>query len=40
MKWKGFGRKQSWPNWSNILAFFLEKLRKTTEKPQSGFFMS
>jgi hypothetical protein len=29
MKWKGFGRKQTWANRGNIPPLYLEGLRKT-----------
>jgi hypothetical protein len=31
MKWKGFGRKRSWPNFKVFFGIHLEGLRKTTK---------
>jgi hypothetical protein len=40
MNWKGYGRKQSWPNLRYYPSICLEGPRKTTKKPQSGQLVS
>jgi hypothetical protein len=40
MKYKGFGRKRSWPNYKVLSCHWLEGAEESHEKPQSGFPVS
>jgi hypothetical protein len=36
MKWKGYGRTQSWSNWRYYPVIFVERLRKTIKRQRSS----